>query len=156
MKPRRAVRGGRPSAPVGPDDGRRREGRARRGGFTLVEVIVAVVLLGVGLLASVSMVSLAARTLGEARRVSLAAAAAESLADSLLRSGRPGASGLRAYPWGVLRWGPGERPGELRVAATDSVPVEPGAAARGTGGGTILVEVFLRLPGRLPASDPER
>lgn len=120
-----------------------------------MEVIVAVVLLAVGLLASVSMVSLAARTLGEARRVSLAAAAAESLTDSLLRSGRTGASGMREYPWGVLRWGPGERPGESRVVATDSVPVEAGPGARNTDGGAVLVELFLRLPDPAPASGPE-
>lgn len=120
-----------------------------------MEVIVAVVLLAVGLLASVSMISLAARTLGEARRVALAAAAAESLTDSLLRSGRTDASGTREYPWGVLTWGPGERPGESRVVATDSAPVEPGSGARNTEEGAVLVELFLRLPDPAPASDPE-
>lgn len=120
-----------------------------------MEVIVAVVLLAVGLLASVSMISLAARTLGEARRISLAAAAAESLTDSLLWSGRTDASGIREYPWGVLRWGPGERPGESRVVATDSAPVEPGPGAGNTEGGAVLVELFVRLPDPAPASAPE-
>lgn len=149
------MRGVRPSAQANGDHVRAARGRLRRGGFTLVEVIVAVVLLSVGLLASVSMVSLAARTLGEARRVSLAGAAAESLTDSLLRSGRTGASGMREYPWGVLRWGPGERPGESRVVATDSAPVEPGLGALNTEGETVLVELFLRLPDPAPASDAE-
>lgn len=139
----------------GGDHRRHARDRVRRGGFTLVEVIVAVVLLAVGLLASVSMVSLAARTLGEARRISLAAAAAESLADSLLRSGRADALGRREYPWGVLRWGPGGRPGESRVVAIDSAPVEPEAAGGPMGGGTILVELFLRLPAPAPSSGEE-
>lgn len=120
-----------------------------------MEVIVAVVLVAVGLLASVSMISLAARTLGEARRVALAAAAAESLTDSLLRSGRTDASGMREYPWGVLTWGPGERPGESRVVATDFAPAEPWPGARNTEGVAVLVELFLRLPDPAPASDPK-
>lgn len=144
--------------PPGCPGARERPGRGeeRGGGFTLVEVIVAVVLLTVGLLASVSMVSLAARTLGEARRASLAGAAAESLADSLLRSGRAGASGMRSYPWGVLRWGAGEGAGETRVVATDSGRGEEGVAAAGAEGATVLVELFLRLPEAAPASPPER
>lgn len=125
-------------------------GSGRRG-FTLVEVIVALVLLTVGLLAALSMTSLAARTLGEARRISLAAAAAESLADSLV--GAPGGAGdgagwgTREHDWGVLRWEPGERAGEVRIVAR-------AWGAGGDGGGTpeegteaaILFELWLRLP----------
>lgn len=119
-------------------------------GFTLVEVIVAVVLLTVGLLASVSMMSLAARTLGDARRVSLATAAAGSLADSLVAAAGEGASGMREHPWGILRWGPGEGAREVRIVAT--APGETGGTGETGGGwdgadeGVILLELYLRLP----------
>lgn len=119
-------------------------------GFTLVEVIVAVVLLTVGLLASVSMMSLAARTLGDARRVSLATAAAGSLADSLVAAAGEGASGMREHAWGILRWDPGEAAREVRIVATApgnvGGPGETGGDGDGAEGAVILLELYLRLP----------
>lgn len=120
-----------------------------------MEVIVAAVLLAVGLLASVSMMTMAARTLGEARRLSLAAAAAESLADSLVIVTGGGASGRRELPWGLLRWEPGEGAREVRIVA-----VAP-ATGNGAGGdaaaeeGAVILELYVRVPPVSSAAGPE-
>lgn len=124
-------------------------------GFTLVEVIVAVVLLTVGLLASVSMMSLAARTLGDARRVSLATAAAGSLADSLVAAAGEGASGMREHPWGILRWGPGEGAREVRIVA---VAPATGNGADGDAAaeeGAVILELYVRVRPVSSAAGPE-
>lgn len=117
---------------------------------------MAVVLLTVGLLASVSMMSLAARTLGDARRVSLATAAAGSLADSLVAAPGEDGSGVREHAWGILRWEPGEVAREVRIVATAPGETggtgETGGGGDGADGGVILLELYLRLPA---ASGPD-
>lgn len=82
-------------------------------GFTLVEVLVAVVVLEVGLLGVVGTLVLAARELGEARRLERVVAALEVVYDSLRAVGEAG-SGDRQLDGGVLAWEAGAG-GALRV-----------------------------------------
>jgi len=72
-------------------------------GFTLVEVLVALLVLELGLLGGLSLLTTASRTLSRAVTLELAVAALEGAADSLLDSGWSGAgrSGLGA---GEVTW----------------------------------------------------
>ena len=74
-------------------------------GFSLAEVLVAVVVLELGLLGALSLVVLAARTVQEARSLESSAAVASDLADSLAAADRvlPG-TGLRGGR--AARWAP--------------------------------------------------
>ena len=78
---------------------------ARRG-FTLVEVIVALMVLELGLVGCVATLLLAARVLNEARRLHVATQTATGVADSLL-AGRASGGGERLAEWGRVRWTPG-------------------------------------------------
>ena len=76
-----------------------------RRGFTLVELLVALLLLEVGLLATTGMILLAQRSLNLAELTVRATLEAEALADSLLVAGSGGGGNL-PRSWGELRWGP--------------------------------------------------
>lgn len=80
-------------------------GRARGGvgGFSLVELILAVTLLQIGLLAVAATGWLAARTLADAAQLQRAGGALASVADSIVRDG-VAASGERAVPPFLIRW----------------------------------------------------
>lgn len=72
-------------------------------GFTLIEVVVALVLLEIGVLGVVGTLVLATRTLTEAEMTTRAAAEAASAADSLASHGFV-AAGAAAFPGGTVRW----------------------------------------------------
>lgn len=71
-------------------------------GASLVEVIVALVVLGVGLAALAGLTATAARTLAQARALDDAYAALESLADSAANAGAT--QGQRSLAWGSISW----------------------------------------------------
>lgn len=75
-----------------------------RRGFTLVEVLVALVLLEIGLLGVVGTLTLAARTLARAELREHAAAAVERVADSLVATGTTAGQGRVADPAGEVVW----------------------------------------------------
>ena len=76
-----------------------------KAGFTLVEVIIALVILQIGLLGSVTTVALATRTLTDASRVERTTATLEGVLDSLVREpeivAASRADGPRRIHWGV-------------------------------------------------------
>lgn len=72
-------------------------------GFTLVEVVVALVILEVGLLGVVGMVVLAQRTLAEADALERGVAEMEGILDSLDRGAEPG-GGARVLEVGEVTW----------------------------------------------------
>jgi len=84
-------------------DERADEGAGR--GFTLVEVLVAVVILEIGLLGVVGLFRLAALELAEARLREAAQWTVASVADSV-RGGLITGSGARAAEWGEISWRP--------------------------------------------------
>lgn len=92
---------------------RARGGRSPgRRGFSLVEIVVALTLLELGLLAVVGLSTLAARTLAEAAELQRAMGALEVVVDSLQEAGGWGA-GERSVPPHLVRWW--REDGELRV-----------------------------------------
>lgn len=106
--------------------------RRRRFGYSLVEVIVALVLLQVGLLGVAGMVLTAGRALAGAARTDRALALGEAVADSLLAAGWAGPGARAVGPWEV-RWSGagawalvevGPRDGEEGPAVRIPVPVE--------------------------------
>ena len=86
-------------------------------GFSLIELLVALLILQVGLLATAGMIFLAQENLARAERMTRGLLEARRLADSLVREGQTG-SGQLTYPWGEVRWeaGPSPFPG-VRVLA---------------------------------------
>ena len=74
-----------------------------RGGFTLIEVVVAVLVLQVGMLGALGMLVVAARTLTRAETLTWAVAEAEGVADSLVAASNPVAGG-RPVRGGSLEW----------------------------------------------------
>ncbi len=88
-------------------------------GFTLIEVVVALVLLEIGVLGVVGTLLLAARTLTEAELTTRAAAATAMAADSLEAHGFMG-PGVDSFPGGVVRWEAALDPGRAVVVATDA------------------------------------
>lgn len=110
-------------------------------GFTLVEVVVATLLVGVALGAVAGLGFLSARHLGRARSAEWAAVSLASVADSLARSG-VAADGERRAPGGRITWrrvgspGPGltavvlesrAPTGRLLLRARSVLPVPPSA-----------------------------
>jgi type II secretory pathway pseudopilin PulG len=85
-------------------------------GFSLVELVMALVIFQVGLLGVVGMFLTAQRTLTRAELVLRGAMAARAMGDSLLAGGTEG-SGHSDLPWGTVSWTPWED-GGLRVVAT--------------------------------------
>jgi len=72
-------------------------------GFTLLEVVVAVVLLEIGVLASAGTFVVAARSLREAEHLERAVLEGEGLLDSLAGAG-VAVDGSRPYPGGTVEW----------------------------------------------------
>jgi len=72
-------------------------------GFTLVEVVVALVLLEVAVLGVVGTLALARRTLAEAEALERGVTGVERVVDSLRASGFSG-DGDVAHPWGRVTW----------------------------------------------------
>jgi len=75
----------------------------RTSGFTLVEVLVALVILEVGMLGVVGTLWLAAVTMSRAERTERGVAEVEKVYDSLVATELP-ASGAREGAGGTLRW----------------------------------------------------
>lgn len=72
-------------------------------GFTLIEVVVALLLLEVGVLAAAGTLQVASRTLAEAERVERAVVAAGGILDSLARVTEP-SDGDRTEAFGEVSW----------------------------------------------------
>jgi type II secretory pathway pseudopilin PulG len=77
----------------------------REWGFTLIEVLVALVVLELGLLGAVGLLLAAARTLADAIALEGAAAEVASVADSLSRDGVVGSGRVERGDWRVV-WEP--------------------------------------------------
>ncbi|MGD2070864.1 MAG: hypothetical protein PVI57_19490 [Gemmatimonadota bacterium] len=90
----------------------REGGSPRRPGFSLVEIVVALIVLELGLLAVVGLSVLAARTLAEAAELQRATGALEVVVDSLLEAGS-WSPGERSLPPHRVRWW--RETGQLRV-----------------------------------------
>lgn len=89
-------------------------------GFSLLEVMVALVLLQLGLLAVAGMVLVSQQTLNRGDAVLRGTLGAVRLGDSLLRSGEP-RGGTREEAFGRLEWEPtGDGEGSIRVRALAS------------------------------------
>lgn len=78
----------------------------RRAGFTLVEVVVALLILDVGLLGAMGLIVLAQRTLAEADLVERGVADLEGVLDSLGWAAQPG-GGARDVQAGRIEWSVG-------------------------------------------------
>ena len=76
---------------------------ARQVGFTLLEVVVALVVLEVGVLGVAGTLYLASRTLTRAETLERAVARTEGVLDSLRRGAEPGA-GRTTFMAGVVGW----------------------------------------------------
>lgn len=87
----------------------------RRRGSSLLELILALLLFEVGLLAVAGMVLLGQRTLTRAQLTMRGTVAARRVGDSLLATGAMG-EGEIARPWGGLRWVGSEDGGVIIVA----------------------------------------
>lgn len=74
-----------------------------RSGFTLLEVVVALVVFSIGLLGAAGMLTASARTLSAARGLEAAGALALEVADSLASAGVNG-PGMREDPRGSVTW----------------------------------------------------
>jgi type II secretory pathway pseudopilin PulG len=72
-------------------------------GFTLLEVVIALLLIEVAVVAAVGTLTMASRVLGEAERIERAVAAAEGTLDSLGGVAYP-ESGTRTFDGGTLQW----------------------------------------------------
>ncbi len=72
-------------------------------GFTLVEAMLAIMLLCTGLLATAALGTASLRSWRRAGELAAAVVAAGEIADSLGLFGASG-GGTRQYPWGVLVW----------------------------------------------------
>lgn len=100
-------------------------------GFTLIELVVAALLLEIGMVGVMGLLLLAHRAAAEARRWEEATATAAWVADSLAFAGAASGEARRAEPWGTLRW---------RVGGDGGLVVE----AVGTEG-----ELLIAVPGRV-------
>ncbi|MGW8267741.1 MAG: hypothetical protein ACWGSQ_15355 [Longimicrobiales bacterium] len=88
----------------------------RTGGFSLLELILALLIFQVGILGVAGMVLTAQRTLTRAHLVLRGTLEGRELADSLLAEGTEGA-GEMVRPWGGLAW-TNEGPQGLKLVAT--------------------------------------
>lgn len=100
-------------------------GLARGAGFTLVEVLVALVLVQVGVLGLAGSLLLSTRTLRDARLVERRAADLAWVHDSLA-AGWSAGEGETRRPWGWIRWTvtPSGRATLLAVRVDDTVRVD--------------------------------
>ncbi len=106
-----------------------------RTGFSLVDVVVALVVLEVGLLGVVGLEVAALRTVARTERMDAAVEAVERVADSLVWVGSAEAGSVQTA-WGRVEWAAGGGPGWIRLRAL------PADSLRGA-----LVEAFVRIPG---------
>jgi prepilin-type N-terminal cleavage/methylation domain-containing protein len=98
-------------------------GRMRpRCGYSLVEVVVALVILAVGLLGSVGLVETAARSVAEALSIEAALTLAEGVADSLTTLGWQ-ASGDRSEGPFLVSWSGSEGWGVVTVRLSEGAPL---------------------------------
>lgn len=105
-------------------------------GFTIIEILVAVLVLGVGLIALTGSSAAVTRMLGASRRTSFAAQAAERRLEQLRLTARSSASGclslasgMQVYPQGMTeRWEVVAGPGTVLVRVVTSWPVGRGAS----------------------------
>ncbi len=89
-------------------------------GFSLVELVFALLVLQVGLLATAGLVFLAQESMLRAELTVRGVIEARRVADSLARSG-DGGSGTLAYPWGEVSWPlPPDGLGGVRVVAVSA------------------------------------
>jgi prepilin-type N-terminal cleavage/methylation domain-containing protein len=88
-----------------------------RRGFTLIEVIIALLILEVAMVGVVGAFVLASSTLTRAEVVELQTAAAEGVLDSLARAGAPGADSMRSATGGIA-WSVDDS-GSVTLRATD-------------------------------------
>ena len=108
-----------------------------RSGHTLVELLVALVLLQVGILAAVGTCLLASRVLTRAELVEWGAAEVQRVLDSLSSEGPSATAAEAASGPGTLRWAvtaAGAVRVQYLVADTPLVSVEGRLAPPGTGG----------------------
>ncbi len=113
-------------------------GRSSSAGFTLVEVVVALLVLEVGLLAVAGTLVVAARTLGRARVELRGVGEIESVLDSLAAGASPGAY-TRTTDDGRLTWSVSadgalriryvSRGGRVSIAASGAVPTAVGGGS---------------------------
>ena len=94
-------------------------GSGRRG-FSLIELLVALVIFLVGLLGVAGLVVMAQRTLTRSDLILRGTLAAWRVGDSLATSEERG-SGELSRGWGLVSWGPGEG-GSVRIVATGRAP----------------------------------
>lgn len=117
-----------PVARTGPEDGRgiggrggggaaRGRGASRGRGFTLVEVVVALLVLEIGVLGVLGTVVVAADTLRRAERLARASARVEATLDSLRRGASPDSASV-ALEDVRIEWVVDDR-GRVEVTATD-------------------------------------
>jgi len=105
-------------------------------GFTIIEILVAVLVLGVGLIALAGSSAAVTRMLGASRRTSFAAQAAERRLEQLRLTARSSASGClslasgaQAYPQGMTeRWEVVPGPGAVLARVVTTWPVGRGAS----------------------------
>lgn len=105
-------------------------------GFTVIEILVAVLVIGVGLVALTGSSAAVARMLGASRRTSFATQAAERRLEQLRRTARSSASGclalapgMQAYPQGMTeRWEVVPGPGAVVVRVVTTWPVGRGSS----------------------------
>jgi type II secretory pathway pseudopilin PulG len=80
-----------------------------RRGFSLVELLLALLLLQVGILATAGMVLISQQNFRRAELTLRGLLEAGWIADSLARAGG-GESGTISFPWGEIRWSPESAP----------------------------------------------
>lgn len=91
-------------------------------GFTLVEVVVALLLLEIGVLGALGLLVIAQRSLTDAERLERGVAAAEGLLDSLALGAAPG-GGTRMLGHDTLTWSiDGDGRIRIRLAPGDGSP----------------------------------
>jgi type II secretory pathway pseudopilin PulG len=96
-----------------------RDGTGVRGGFTLLEVVVALLVLEVAVVGMVGSLVLAASTLTRAETLEMAVANAEGLLDSLSRAAGPATDSV-VYDGGKIAWSIDDS-GRVSVRAVDAV-----------------------------------
>lgn len=102
-----------------------------RNGFSLVELVFALLVFQVGMLGTAALVFLAQRSMLRAELTVRAVLETSWVADSLSRSGEAGA-GTLDYPWGRLSWArSADRLGGIEVVAVSPEGRDTLAVARG-------------------------